>query len=285
MATQTRPSPLQPLWHVQWWVPRAPGTHSACESHGRDPGLQGGGRREGEPPLPPGQDFRKGPLRLTFSEQPPRSGLEQGLLGVQEKPSPSKPSRQTHLQQQNGGPPVSLWKRPAAEQTDTHGQEQGREEKGHSPGDAPLADAAGMLVAVLGLLRGPTASLRLITEAAAEAWSTCALLTPPPAARTVVAEPVDTAAVCREDMGMGMGKVRQGQGRRGARVRQGGGWERGRRPPAQKTSGSPNQGPPLTRWAGRGNARGQQPFLAISHPILAALPRTPPSMVLTVHLT
>lgn len=165
---------------------------------------------------------------------------------------------------------MSLWERPAAEQTDTHGQEQGREEKGHSPGDAPLADAAGMLVAVLGLFRRPTASRRLITEAAAEAWSTCALLTHAPAARTVVAEPVDTAAVCREDMGKG--KVRQGQGGRGARTRQRGGWERGGWPPAQKTSGSPNQGPPHTRWAGRGNARGQQPFLAISHPILAALP-------------
>lgn len=53
-------------------------------------------------------------MRLTFSEQPPRPGREQGLLGVQEKPSPSKPSRQTHLGQVNEGPPVSLWKRPEA---------------------------------------------------------------------------------------------------------------------------------------------------------------------------
>ena len=43
-----------------------------------------------------GQVSRAG-ARLTFSEHPPRSGREQGLLGVQEKPSPSKPSRQTHL--------------------------------------------------------------------------------------------------------------------------------------------------------------------------------------------
>ena len=43
-----------------------------------------------------GQAFRAG-ARLTFSEHPPRSGREQGLLGVQEKPSPSKPSRQRHL--------------------------------------------------------------------------------------------------------------------------------------------------------------------------------------------
>lgn len=42
-------------------------------------------------------------MRLTFSEQPPRSGLEQGLLAVQEKPSPSKPSRQRHLEVDAGG--------------------------------------------------------------------------------------------------------------------------------------------------------------------------------------
>ena len=54
-------------------------------------------------------------MRLTFSEQPPRSGWEQGLLGVQEKPSPSKPSRQTHLQPVNKRPPVSLWKSSEAE--------------------------------------------------------------------------------------------------------------------------------------------------------------------------
>lgn len=47
------------------------------------------------PPL--SQDFREETMRLTFSEQPPRSGLEQGFLAVQEKPSPSKPSRQRHL--------------------------------------------------------------------------------------------------------------------------------------------------------------------------------------------
>lgn len=55
-------------------------------------------QRTRESHLPPlGQDYREGTMRLTFSEQPPRSGWEQGLLGVQEKPSPSKPSRQRHL--------------------------------------------------------------------------------------------------------------------------------------------------------------------------------------------
>lgn len=58
----------------------------------------GRGQRAKEFHLPPlDQDFREGTMRLTFSEQPPRSGREQGLLGVQEKPSPSKPSRQRHL--------------------------------------------------------------------------------------------------------------------------------------------------------------------------------------------
>lgn len=50
------------------------------------------------------------------------------MLGVQEKPSPSKPSRQTHLRQVNRRPPVSHWKRPEAKQTDTHGHGRDREE-------------------------------------------------------------------------------------------------------------------------------------------------------------
>lgn len=145
------------------------------------------------------------------------------MLGVQEKPSPSKPSRQRHLGQVKEGPPVSLWERPEAEGTDTHGHRRGREEMQRSPGDTPLADAAGVQVAVLGPLCGPTVSYRLVTEAAAEAWGTRALLAHPPAAWTVVTETVDTAAVCREDMVMG--KVRRGLGCLGARVQRRGCWD------------------------------------------------------------
>lgn len=57
-----------------------------------------------------GQAFRAG-ARLTFSEHPPRSGREQGSLGVQENPSPSKASRQRHLGRVNEGPAVSLSER------------------------------------------------------------------------------------------------------------------------------------------------------------------------------
>lgn len=100
-----------------------------------------------------------------------------------------------------------------------------------SPGDAPLVDAAGLRVAVLGLLSGPTVSCRLVTEAAAEAWGTRALLAHASAAWTVVTETVDTATVCREDMGTG--KVRWGQGWLGARMQLRGRWECGGRQPAQ----------------------------------------------------
>lgn len=54
------------------------------------------------------------------------------------------------------------------------------------PGNAPLADTAGMQVAVLGLLCGPTVPCSLVTEAAAEARGTCATLTHTPTAWTVV---------------------------------------------------------------------------------------------------
>lgn len=57
----------------------------------------------GVPPPAPEAGLREWTRRLTFSEQPPRSGREQGLLGAQEKPSPSKPSRQRHLGEGEGG--------------------------------------------------------------------------------------------------------------------------------------------------------------------------------------
>lgn len=65
-------------------------------------GLQGRGQRAGVPPPAPEAGLREWTRRLTFSEQPPRSGREQGLLGAQEKPSPSKPSRQRHLGRRGG---------------------------------------------------------------------------------------------------------------------------------------------------------------------------------------
>lgn len=242
-------------------------------------GLRRRAEGKGVPLPPPGQDFSKGTMRLTFSEQPPRSGWEQGLLGVQEKPSPSKPSRQRHLGQVNEGPPVSLWERPEAEGTDTHSHGRGREEMQRSPGDAPLADAAGVQVAVLGPLCGPTVSYGLVTEAAAKAWGTCALLAHPPAAWTVVTETVDTAAVCREDMVTG--KVRGGRAAWGEGAGTVEMWKMAAS--AATTSGSQNQGQSRPRRAGRGNARG--PFVAFSHPILAALPLTPPSESSSVCLT
>lgn len=69
-------------------------TFGLCGSGISDSGLQSHGWRPRSPhPVSEGRE------ELTFSEQPPRSGCEQGLLRVQEKPSPSKPSRQTHLEE------------------------------------------------------------------------------------------------------------------------------------------------------------------------------------------
>ena len=55
-----------------------------------------------------------------------------------------------------------------------------------SPGDTTLVNAAGMWVALLGLLRGPTAHCGLVAEAAAEAWGARAMLAHPPTAWTIV---------------------------------------------------------------------------------------------------
>lgn len=79
----------------------------------------------------------------------------------------------------------------------------GREEARASPGDAPLANTAGVQVAALGLLRGPTVPGRFVAEAPAEAWGTCATLTHPSTAWTIVTQTVDTAAICREGRGAG----------------------------------------------------------------------------------
>lgn len=78
-----------------------------------------------------------------------------------------------------------------------------------SPAGAPLADTAGVWVAALGQLCGPTGLHRLIAEGAAEAWGTCAPLAHAATARAVVTNAVDTAAVWRGQIG---------QGRLGARM-------------------------------------------------------------------
>lgn len=140
--------------------------------------------------LPLGQNSREGARGLTFSEQPPRSGWEQGLLGVQEKPSPSKPSRQRHLGVGEGGGSSEPQVRKVTGGADRRCES--------SPGNTLLTNTAGMQVAVLGQPCGPTVPHGLVAEPAAEAGGTRALLAHPPTAWAVVAETVDTAAVCRE---------------------------------------------------------------------------------------
>lgn len=111
---------------------------------------------------------------------------------------------------------MNLWTRPEAER---RGHRQAERRLKPSPGDAPLAHTAGVRVAVPGLLREPTAPRGLVAEAAAEARGTRAALAHAPTARTVVAETVDTAAVCREEEGAG--RLRQGWGWLGARMQLG----------------------------------------------------------------
>lgn len=130
-----------------------------------------------------------------------------------------------------------------------------------SPGDTTLANAAGVQVADLGLFYGPTVHSGLIAEAAAEAWSTRATLAHTPTARTVVTETMDTATVCREEMGTG--KLRQGQSWLGTGNGVAG---------IDLTSGSQNQRPSQTQWAGRRNASRaihcfQSPHSSFSAPI------------------
>lgn len=55
-----------------------------------------------------------------------------------------------------------------------------------TPGDAPLGNTAGVQVAALGLLHGPTVPCGLIAEAATETWGTCATLAHTPTAWTIV---------------------------------------------------------------------------------------------------
>lgn len=99
-----------------------------------------------------------------------------------------------------------------------------------SPGNASLANTAGVQVAALGPFRGPTVHRGLIAEVAAEAWGTCATLAHTPAAWTVVTETVDAATVCREEMGSG--KLRQGQSWPGARMKPREHWGQGMGQPA-----------------------------------------------------
>lgn len=107
------------------------------------------------------------------------------MLGVQEKPSPSKPSRQRHLgvggRRASDEPQGALSKL-----TNSHGGWGAEREPTSSPGDTTLVNAAGVWVALLGLLPGPAAHRGLVAEAAAEAWGTRAMLAHPPTARTVV---------------------------------------------------------------------------------------------------